>query len=143
MKLIQLLTTVGVQDLCDAHNAYREQPDGKYHLTPQWYRETFLPTIVNKVLENLPNSVLVLNYVETRHDDPVDDGNFFDVVMVDERCDRWSMSFMPWGQLLNMPVEDRTNLGLTDAQVAAHMLWELTWHGLEEEAEERRDELED
>ena len=53
----------------------------------------------------------------------------------------WALDFTPRGQWLGMQVRVK-NVDLTPAQMAAHALWEMTWHGFDEvEVKDRKDDL--
>jgi len=51
---------------------------------------------------------------------------------------------MPWCEWIAMEVKDADNHELPPAELAAHVFWELTWHGYTESAAENcRDRLMD
>lgn len=55
----------------------------------------------------------------------------------------WSMSMTDWGVWKEMEVEDETEKNLTEAELAAHIYYEMTWFGWPEQATEHRDNLMD
>lgn len=139
MKLVTLLTTLPVVDIIAAFNS--AYPDDK--LTEEFYRERFLPVIRSKIIENKPGSSIIIDYIEERHDDPVDDHEHHNVSLMDDTGEVWGMSFVPWAELLGQEVVSRSHLDMTPAEAAAHVFWEMTWHGMEEAMEDRRDEVMD
>ena len=44
----------------------------------------------------------------------------------------YCIDFRPWSECLGMEVLEVTRKQYTDAEIAAHCLWEMTWHGFEE-----------
>lgn len=64
---------------------------------------------------------------------------YFDLTYV-EAGEEYSPSFAPWAEMLGMPITSDTDL--EPAQIAAIMLWEVTFHGFSMEAVQRTaDEL--
>lgn len=52
-----------------------------------------------------------------------------------------ALDLTPWQEWHQMPVEDRTGLALDAATMAAHVCYEMTWHGGEDENERRRESV--
>ena len=52
----------------------------------------------------------------------------------------WAIDFTSWGQWREMEVVDTTN-SLTTDQLAAHVFYEMTWHGWPEDIEEKHQGL--
>lgn len=138
INVLSLLTTVSVPDFVIRYNElYSSDPADS--ITEGYYSNVFLPIIKAKVLINTPYCVHV-DQVENRHDDPIDDTNEIEVTICQDGT-LFAMSFAPWGEVLAMPFR----CGFTDdlVDIAVHVFWELTWHGLETDMEERRDEVMD
>lgn len=53
----------------------------------------------------------------------------------------WSMSFVPWGELANMPIDQETIKRFTFADILAHFIWEITFYGNEEQMKKESKEL--
>lgn len=57
---------------------------------------------------------------------------------------RWALGFTDWGKWREMEViQNPHDDKMSDLDLAAHVIEELTWHGLPQAMEERRDELMD
>lgn len=52
----------------------------------------------------------------------------------------YSLSLTPWAEWASMPVRV-VGTDMSEAQVVAHCLWEMTWHGDEEQGAEFKAEL--
>lgn len=68
---------------------------------------------------------------------------YYAVDGVDSKGQTWALDFTPWNEWAAMPVVDLTGEQLTTDQLAAHVLYEMSWHGTEESMEAKRDELTD
>ncbi len=56
----------------------------------------------------------------------------------------WALDFTPWAEWLALPIEADTEGRLSSAEIVAHCLWEMTWHGYEEEhVQEKIEEIEE
>jgi len=44
----------------------------------------------------------------------------------------WGLDFRKWAECLGMEVPQERRVAFTDAEVVAHCLWDLTWHGFDE-----------
>ena len=53
---------------------------------------------------------------------------------------KWAVDMAPWEEWREMEVVDPTNRLTTD-QLAAHVFFEMTWHGWPEEIEEKKEKL--
>ena len=109
-------------------------------LTPEaWAR--FRATMNSKIgVQGATGMRVVLRWVEEKwseHPGCGEDEEYVDVGGADDEADNWSLSFTPWGEWKLLPVEDRTGKGLTTDQIAAHLFYEITWHGSEEDASDR------
>lgn len=49
----------------------------------------------------------------------------------------FSMSFVPWGEIVGQPVVVELGREPEPGEIAAHLFYEITWHGSEEEGNER------
>ena len=60
-----------------------------------------------------------------------------DVPVVDVRAwqegSPWSIMFLPWSEILGMPVDERCLDVMPLAEIATHILFEITWFGFTEE----------
>ena len=45
----------------------------------------------------------------------------------------WSIMFLPWSETLGMPLDERCLGEMSTAEVAAHILFDMTWFGFAEE----------
>jgi hypothetical protein len=116
MNLQQLILSSDPQGIVDAHNSH--YADGQVgQMSLGWLTGVLLPLVQAKTLVDQPGSKMVLDHHRLEYDDPTDNETYFRVTHEDAHGKTWSSSFVPW-----------------DEQLAAHMIWELTWHGLEDEA---------
>lgn len=53
----------------------------------------------------------------------------------------WSLSLTDWSEWKNMQVRDESNKSLSTDQLAAHIYYEMTWHGWPDSQEELRESL--
>ncbi len=138
MRVIQLLTSTDATKVVEAHNAFYGTDKDAKPLPLEYYQKAIALMKTKVLIET--GMVVTVDHLVTRHDDPVDDT---DDVYVGARIDGedYSMSFIPWGEVL--AAEYECGFDISDAEIAAHIFWELTWHGMEMEMEERRDELTD
>lgn len=76
------------------------------------------------------------------HENPVDELDYKgDPYPADTR---WALGFTSWAEWREMPVIQNPHDATMDpVTLAAHVIEELTWHGLPQAMEERRDELMD
>lgn len=136
MNVLQLLTTVPVPELVEAYNKLYDGP-----LDARFYQNTFLPVIRNKVLIK-PSFEVVLNHYRMSHDDPCDDEERVDVLIL-EGTEEFAMSFTPWGELLAAEVKCNIHYPVSLAEQAAYIFWEMTFYGMEEETIAAGDDLRD
>ena len=91
----------------------------------------------SKVLDQLrglaPASTDTTIVVTLRPPDEDTDHAWWDVSGDDGSGTSWALDFRPWAEWLGMRfrVEDGE---LSDAQIVAHVLWEMTFHGFDDEA---------
>ncbi len=52
----------------------------------------------------------------------------------------YGISFMPWKHWLAMSITV-VNADMTEAQILAHCVWEMTWHGEEDDRDEKMAEM--
>jgi hypothetical protein len=133
MRVLEYLTTVS--GIVETYNHLYPSEDNP--LTEAYYLAHYIPMFKNRVLLN-SDLVVVIDHYEYRYDDPVDNTSEYRV-QAQYDGEIFSMSFIPWGETLNAHVVDNTNS--TDAEVAAHLFWEITFHGDEIDMEEARDSL--
>lgn len=62
---------------------------------------------------------------------PTDEGALRDGWSVGD-CYSWALDFTPWSEWLALPVDVANERDLTSAEIVAHCLWEMTWHGYDE-----------
>lgn len=53
----------------------------------------------------------------------------------------WSLSFRGWDELSNVLIGESTLEHYTLVDMLAHFIWEITWHGMEDEMKKKGDEL--
>jgi hypothetical protein len=63
--------------------------------------------------------------------------------MIREPETAYSLSMTDWGVWREMDVEDETEKNLSIDELAAHVYYEITWHGWPESMEQTRDEIND
>ena len=83
---------------------------------------------------------VILRHVEdkwSQHPGCGEDEEYIDVGGTDAEGAHWSLSFTPWGEWKLLTVEDVTGKNLTPDEIAAHLYYEITWHGWEEEGQEK------
>lgn len=68
------------------------------------------------------------------------DAGDVDVSGVDDAGMEWALSFTPWAQWLGLTVSVKGS-ELTPADMVCHILWEMTWHGTEQDAQKAADEI--
>lgn len=122
----------------EAHNAFYATEEDDKPLPLEYYQKAIALMKTKVLIET--GMVVTVEHLVTLHDDPTDDT---DEVHVGARIDgkEYSMSFIPWGEVL--AAEYECGFDIPDTMIAAHIFWELTWHGMEMEMEERRDEITD
>lgn len=54
---------------------------------------------------------------------------------------RTSVSFAPWGDVINTPIDSETLEHHTPVDIVAHVLWEITFYGNEKDMEKARKEI--
>jgi hypothetical protein len=91
----------------------------------------------SKVLDQLrglePASTGMTIVVSLRPPDEDIDHAWWDVSGDDGAVTSWALDFHPWAEWLGMPF--RVEGGeLSDAQIAARVLWEMTFHGFDNDA---------
>lgn len=165
MKVIELLYSVPREQLLDRWNElYTNKfgPEGGLG-----YIATVLQMLTDSVPERTDMSVLVetgrAKWIEDgRPDEPwmtdergarVDVSGLHANLVEDERDyngehypinQRWALSFTAWGQWREMQViQSEHDEPMSNLDLAAHIIEELTWHGLPEAQEQRRDEVMD
>lgn len=64
-------------------------------------------------------------------------------INIDKRGDdmSWSCSFVPWGQMINIPIHPKTLEYFTMVDIVAHFIWEITFYGDEKEMSKHAKEL--
>jgi hypothetical protein len=61
------------------------------------------------------------------------EATFIDVLLYNEKEDEtFALDFFPWSELIDMKIKRDEPLGLTDDEVLAHILWEITFWGYTE-----------
>lgn len=102
----------------------------------------FVATMNRKICVSRTDGMrVILKHVIERwseHPGCGEDEDYIDVGGVDAEHSNWSLSFTPWGEWKLMEVEDASGKSLTPAEIAAHLYYEITWHGTEEDALERQ-----
>lgn len=81
--------------------------------------------------------VLCIEKVEEEDDDEI----WWDVSGFEDGTN-YSLSFSPWSEWLGMKVLEDSLNQLSLEEIAIHCIWEMTWHGFDEEAiQEQANEL--
>ena len=55
--------------------------------------------------------------------------------------DKYSLSFQPWNRIANMEIEPATYDKTADADLLAHLIWEMSFYGDEKEMKKEGEEL--
>lgn len=127
MNIRQLITTASPHRVCEIYEqAYRDDGWNKV----ETYRE-FLDRIGKLVPVSTGDHTVIVKEVGDEQ---------WDVLMIDEKGDKYSLSLTPWEEWIAMKVEVG-DMHVDEA--AAHVYWEMTWHGWPEGQEEVRDRLKD
>lgn len=106
----------------------------------------FKALLNNRVLVNTTMRAILTEVHErwSEHPGCGEDEKHIDVSGENEEAGtHWGLDFTPWSEWKGMLVEDRTGLNLTISQVAAHLFYEMAWHGWEEDGVEKLAEIED
>ena len=76
--------------------------------------------------------------------DKFEDEDYIDVIgsKSDDNI-RYSLSLTSWIEWLDMPVNVNEDLDLKDYEVLSHILYEMTWHGFEDDMFEIKEALEE
>lgn len=128
MKLIELLNTVPLPDVL-------REIEAEYTLDIydfEGYQAAFDELRATTANPSDGSSIIVSRYVE-------DGEGLWHVGLDDVDGKQYSLSFIPWADLLNHEVRikdcdrdggsDRNTVDLTPAQMLAHVLWEITFYG--------------
>lgn len=135
MKVIQLITTCNPDTVVAEYN--RIFPD--YPVTLESYRKDFLDVISKKVLETTSH-IVQLSHYQVKHDDPSDDIDRMDLSILLDGIPH-SMSFQSWSIILNC--EFKCAIDYPQEFQVAHLYWEMTIHGSEEDSLEIKDIIHD
>lgn len=133
MNLKQLLKSINYKSTFNViYKSYykdRKYSDDKIIQIDEKYRKAIeelsnLEFKSNKDNEDL--KIYVLNVEES------EDNNGIDVCLFDENEDQiFSIDFYPWDQLVELEIQN--GIGANNEELAAHILWELTFWGFTSE----------
>jgi hypothetical protein len=130
MNILQLFTTTNPQSVVDVYNEKYPQDDT---LELQAYRD-FIADITSKIVTTTGN-IIEISHMENRVDGDDDEKNhsYIDVSMLVDSV-RHSVAFGSWSEILGCEIlcSVPTEMGLDEQ--AAHVYWEITWYGTEEES---------
>jgi hypothetical protein len=79
--------------------------------------------------------------IRVEHNQDVTGKEFWDVYGVTSNCEDLAIEFAPWGVIT--PLEVTPDPGLSDSEIAAHLIREMTLLGDDERKKERRFEIEE
>ena len=156
MKLIDLYTSVPPEEVTTAF--LKAYPHDELEL--DFYKNVFLTLVITRGTVEKDQMIAIDHYV-SRHDDPVDDEESYSVSLLvpcagntdeniipsdlitinDVEYIRYSMSFTAWDQLLGCEVLSLSDVPLSLAEQAAHIFYEMTWHGMESHSQEQHARL--
>lgn len=131
MRVIDYISAADAQAVCDE---YRRCYPADGWSEPTAF-EKFRKVLNDKVGEQTDMRV-VISWSSS------EDGDY-DVVGIDPDGQRWGLDLTSWSKWKLMEVEDQTGHNFSPDQIAAHLYYEITWHGWEEKAIDLRDRLED
>lgn len=128
--------------------AYRASYCDEEHECPWANFEVFnkFRSVLNdKVGVKRDDVTIVIRYVYKDWKDPVlGIEEYFDVSgRIKGEESLFAMEFAPWGEWKLYPVVDESNKNLTTEEIAAHLYYEITWGGWEEQGQERLAEIND
>lgn len=58
--------------------------------------------------------------------------DYYDAYLIDNEGKDWALDFIDWHKILDLPI--KTNVNLTEPEILAQVLWEITYHGWTNEA---------
>lgn len=114
----------------------------KYHYPEDQndYRPVFLQ-LKSKVFEKVKDNYFLVICIGRIDDEFGADESYHVSLLEDEET--WSASFVPWKEIVNIPLSENTLRSNTYAEIVAHIIWEITFYGNEEEMNEKKEELMD
>ncbi len=75
--------------------------------------------------------------------DEIEQESYTDVFCKKEN-QKYAFDFCPWEELLGMGISEHTLETYSGIEILAHCLWEMTWHGFDQESiQERENEMSD
>jgi hypothetical protein len=135
MKVIEIATQADpIRLLAEYQRAYDTLHGHDVHTVARWRNE------LKKVVPVRSDMKVVVRYTVGEE---ADGGGYYDVSGEDDAADNWALDLSPWSEWRELEVIDRTGKGLNLDQLAAHLLYEMTWHGWPEEIEAISDGLRD
>lgn len=110
-----------IKDMASFRTVFEKLAQMKPEPTRCWF--------VIKALEPWPDPDCDEPYGEAPADVGCMDGSYCE----DRKAEvLYGIDFRSWSECLGMEVLEVTRKQYTDAEIAAHCLWEMTWHGFEE-----------
>ncbi len=77
-------------------------------------------------------------FIKDIKDEMNDTGYGINILKPKDKLIHWSMSFVPWKKLANMPISHDTLCHYSFEDIIAHFIWEITFYGNEKQMNKQK-----